>query len=242
VNGSNIVLRGTVLNLVPALAAGSTFSKSTDEGVITVTVEEYPDITTTVDPVDGSFILRGLPEESFTLVFTGEHDADLGSLTFEAVKPNQELIVSVELMNGAMVLVEEQRNGIGHAGLEIQGSLDYVLMLDAGADSEFMIAGYQVVARPGVTAIRENNTGLTVEELALLVGAQVHVKGLWLELEPGVDRADQKVLAYSIVLQDGDADGEKETICHKEKNTLSVGVGAVPAHLAHGDAIGACPS
>ena len=246
VNGSNIVLRGTVLNLVPALAAGfSTFSKSTDEGVITVTVEEYPDITTTVDPVDGSFILRGLPEESFTLLFTDEHDADLGSLTFEAVKPNQELIVSVELMNGTMVLVEEQRNGIGHAGLEIQGSIDDGPDPNPGGeafDSLFMIAGYQVVVRPGVTAIREGNTRVEVEDL--LVGDQVHVKALWVVLEAGADPADQKVLAHEIKLQDGDgdADGEKVTICHKGKNTLSVGADAVTAHLAHGDELNACES
>ncbi len=124
VNGSSIVLRGTVLNLVPALAAGfSTFSKSSD-GVITVTVKEDDRITTTVDS-EGEFVLRGLPEGSFTLLFEDGHGADLGSLYFEAVLPNQELIVSVELMNGTMVLVEEQRNGIGHAGLEIQGSIDH---------------------------------------------------------------------------------------------------------------------
>ena len=241
VNGSSIVLRGTVLNLVPALAAGfSTFSKSSN-GAITVTVQEYPEITTTVDS-DGGFILRGLPEGSFTLVFEDANGIELQPpLTFEGVKPNQELIVSVEITGSTVTLVEEQRNGIGHAELEIQGSLDDVLMLDASGDSEFMIAGYQVVARPGVTAIRENDTGLTVEELALLVGAQVHVKGLWLEPEPGVDPADQKVLAHSIVLQDGDADadGGKVTICHKG-HTLSVGVGAWPAHSAHGDSLGGC--
>lgn len=41
----------------------------------------------------------------------------------------------------------------------------------------------------------------------------------------------------------GDTNGvvEKTTICHKGKKTLSVGNAAVPAHLSHGDAVGACP-
>ncbi len=103
-----------------------------------------------------------------------------------------------------------------------------------------MIAGYQVVVRPGVTAIREGNTRLEVEEL--LVGDQVHVKALWVDLPAGADPADQQVLAYEIKLQDGDADGEKVTICHKQKNTLSIGASAWPAHMAHGDTLGACGS
>jgi len=32
----------------------------------------------------------------------------------------------------------------------------------------------------------------------------------------------------------------KVTLCHKGKNTLSVGESAVPAHLAHGDTLGSC--
>jgi hypothetical protein len=35
---------------------------------------------------------------------------------------------------------------------------------------------------------------------------------------------------------------EKVTLCHKAKNTLSVGASAVPAHQAHGDTLGSCPS
>jgi hypothetical protein len=33
----------------------------------------------------------------------------------------------------------------------------------------------------------------------------------------------------------------KVSLCHKGKTTISVGVSAVPAHLAHGDTLGACP-
>jgi hypothetical protein len=70
----------------------------------------------------------------------------------------------------------------------------------------------------------------------------VHVKGAWLPVESGTDASDQQVLAHSITLQDEDedADGEKVTICHKKKSTLSIGVSAWPAHMAHGDTLGAC--
>ena len=34
--------------------------------------------------------------------------------------------------------------------------------------------------------------------------------------------------------------GAKVTICHKGKNTITVGKAAVPAHLRHGDTIGTC--
>ena len=33
----------------------------------------------------------------------------------------------------------------------------------------------------------------------------------------------------------------KVTLCHKGKKTISVGASAVPAHLNHGDSLGACP-
>jgi hypothetical protein len=36
------------------------------------------------------------------------------------------------------------------------------------------------------------------------------------------------------------APGKKVTICHKGKKTLEVGKPAEPAHLAHGDTLGAC--
>lgn len=34
---------------------------------------------------------------------------------------------------------------------------------------------------------------------------------------------------------------EKVTLCHKDRNTLTVGAGAQAAHLRHGDSLGACP-
>ena len=73
-------------------------------------------------------------------------------------------------------------------------------------------------------------------------GDQVHVKGVWLGMEGSV----QPVFAHEIKLQDDDDDdttddsGEKITICHKGKNTLTISIEAWPAHEAHGDTKGAC--
>jgi hypothetical protein len=36
--------------------------------------------------------------------------------------------------------------------------------------------------------------------------------------------------------------GNKVTICHKGKVTITISVNAWPAHKAHGDTVGACPA
>ena len=35
--------------------------------------------------------------------------------------------------------------------------------------------------------------------------------------------------------------GKKVTICHKGKKSIRVKAKALPAHLRHGDSLGACP-
>jgi hypothetical protein len=249
VDGSGVTLEGTVLSLAPGLAATvSSFARQV-EGVVRVYVKDSPEISTEVD-ADGQFVLRGLPDGEFVLVFEDESGI-LGELPFGGVLPNQELIVTVDFdATQGVILLEEQRNGIGHGDLEIQGTIDEILELDPAGDSLFLIGGYPVVARPGTTAIRRGNRGIGVEDLS--VGDQVHVKAVYLALEPGQDPADQQVLAHEIKLQvedagnggggDDDSDEAKVTLCHKEKKTLTVGASAAPAHLAHGDTLGACGS
>jgi hypothetical protein len=207
---------------------------------ITVTVQENPAMTATVGE-DGSFTFRGLPEGRFTLVFTSAGGGVLGTLAFAEVKPNQEITITVDVTAGGVLLVEERRNGIGHGDLEIEGLVDQVVSLSATGDSTFLIKGYTVVARPGQTAIREGNRSRTVADVT--VGRRVHVKGVWLaSAGPG---SSQPVLAEEIKLQGDesagdDPEGQKVTICHKKKNTLSISANAWPAHQAHGDTMGAC--
>jgi hypothetical protein len=242
-SGPGVTLRGTVLD--QGVASSATFSKhstgNSADDAITVTVQENPAITATVGE-DGSFTLRGLPEGGFTLVFTSASGAILGTLSFDAVKPNQEITITVQVMGSGLLLLEERRNGIGHGDLEIEGLVDQVVTLSSTGDSTFIINGYTVVARPGQTAIREGNRARTVEDVTL--GRRVHVKGVWLAPTSSAASAGQQVLAHEIKLQGPEADeddgGSKVTICHKKKNTITIGADAWPAHKAHGDTMGPC--
>jgi hypothetical protein len=39
---------------------------------------------------------------------------------------------------------------------------------------------------------------------------------------------------------DGSGGQDKVTLCHKDKNTLTLGTQAQAAHMRHGDSLGAC--
>jgi hypothetical protein len=236
-----VSLRGTVSGF-GAVAAADVAAMSSSVDAITVTVQENPAITTRVGS-DGTFTLRGLPEGSFTLVFTNGSGAVLGTLRFTELKPNQELTITIKVTDNAVTLLDERRNGIGHGGIEIEGLVREVGVLDPSGESIFNIEGYRVIARPGVTAIRQGNRSVSVTEVT--AGRRVHVKGEWLAATNG---PSQPVLAHEIKLQGGEDDDDDEgepgeakiTICHKGKNTLTVGASAWPAHRAHGDTMGPC--
>jgi hypothetical protein len=250
--GPGVTVVGTVAGLASSSSDGvSAFSAAAGEG-LTVTVAEAPHITTTVG-ADGSFVLRGLPEGSFTLLFTDESGNLVGSLSFDEVRANQEITVTIDVVNGEVVLVEERRDGIAHGDLEVQGYIEEIVSVDPTGDSLFVIAGYDVVARPGVTALWQGNLRLSVEDFS--VGDKVHVKAVWLEPEPGQSADDQQLLAHEIFRQreeadeeDEDQDEEQLTICHippgnpSARETLVIGAPAWPAHEAHGDTLGPCAS
>jgi hypothetical protein len=149
----------------------------------------------------------------------------------------------VQLVSGEVVLVDEDRRGIGDAGVELEGPVQNVIVVNPAADSRFVIRDRSVVARPGVTAIREGNTRKTVNDVT--VGRQVHVKGTTVS-------GSTDVLAYEIKLQSADTSGgattgeTQMTICHippgnpSMKVTITIGASAWPAHQGHGDTEGAC--
>lgn len=211
---------------------------------IVVTVHELPGIRTTVD-ANGTFTLRGLPAGGFTLIFM--HGGEIiGTLDFEEVAVNQQITITVRLVGTEVVLVDEDRRGIGHAGIELEGRVDNVISVSLAADSRFVIAGRTVIARPGVTAIRRGTTRLTVEDV--VAGMRVHVKGTAIE-------GSTDVLAYEIKVQQdatgpgtgpGNPPADKVTICHippgnpSRKHTIEVSVSAWPAHQGHGDTLGPC--
>jgi hypothetical protein len=192
-DSQGVVVRGTVQGTGTLRAASV---GATSAATVTVTVLENSSITTTVAG-DGSFTLRGLPEGGFTLVFTTS-GAEIGRLSFSEVKPNQEITLTVQVSTSGVVLLEEQRNGIGHGDIEIEGDVMQVVALNPTGDSRFLINGHTVVARPGATAVREGNRSRNIEDITQ--GRHVHVKGTWLPMEGSL----QPVLAQEIVLQGDD--------------------------------------
>jgi len=191
-DGAGIVVRGT-LQGAGTLRAASLSAAAAD--VVTVSVLNTS-ISTTVGG-DGSFTLRGLPDGGFTLVFSSG-GTELGRLSFTEVKANQEITLTVQVSGSGVVLLEEQRNGIGHGDVEVEGTVDKIVPLSATGDSQFLVNGKTIVARPGTTAVREGDRARNIEDVT--EGRRVHVKGTWLPAQNGT----QPVLATEIKLQ-GDA-------------------------------------
>ena len=196
-----VVLHGTLLGSSAPSSAGMSSLKDLARSAITVTVQEVPSITTTVD-ADGRFTLRGLPAGAFTLLFSQDGQV-IGSAAFSGVLPNQEITITVDVSGGVVTVLEQRRDGIGHGDIEIEGLVEEIHTLDPAGDSRFLIDGYTVVARPGETAIREGGQGRTVEDVT--VGRQAHVRGVWLPVEGSI----QPVLAHEIILQ-GDDDTDSD--------------------------------
>ncbi len=199
-----------------------------------------------VDVVEGTFTLRGLPED-FVLVFEDEHGNPVGDeMTFEGVAPNQEVEIVVDLVGYELVLIEEKRTGIGHPGdgIEIEGlayNIEYEMSNPMNGSLE--VNGYQVFSRSAETTIRKGNRSLTLADLE--DGDRVHVRGVF---------EDDGVLAYEIKLQEEDEDGDGTPaacnyrdpakpnhilVCHKGR-TLSIAPEAWPGHAGHGDTCGPC--
>lgn len=213
---------------------------------MTVRVKEDPAITTDVS-ASGQFTLRGLGEQAFTLEFL-QDGQPFAEIPFDTVLPNMEIEIWVEpTPSGGIRLVREQRTGIGHQELEIEGIVTSVTPGVHPKEGELVVDGITIVARPGTTAIREGNQDREMADVR--VGDRVHVKGLG---------EGDSVLAYEIKIQRDDEEtpdddptasecqpvvNGKITICHKPdgpNNTLSVSTSAWPAHKAHGDRCGPC--
>jgi hypothetical protein len=244
------VLQGRVLGAVAsAPLRGDVTAQSSSAaaaGELMVRVLEDPAISVRVAS-DGTFTLRGLPLGTFTLVFTRDGTV-IGTQVFAGVQPNQEIEITVAVVSGEVVLLDERRTGIGHGDLEIEGTVEKRITVSTSGDSRFQIDGKVVIARPGVTAIREGNTARTVNDVT--VGRHVHVKGTWVS-------GSTDVLASEIKLQDdastaaptpAPAAGGRITICHippgnpGNKHEIEVDASAWPAHQGHGDTMGACPA
>ncbi len=167
----------------------ATFAQTSFQGV-RVHLKSDSAISTEVN-TDGSFTLRGLPQQEFILVFKNRNDQSMGELHFDGVLPNTEIDIVIEMRPGGGIrLMDEKRTGIGHGDLELQGLVNSVSPGAHVHEGTMSVNGYTVIARPGVTTIRE---GEGAREMAdLRAGNRVHVKGVW---------ENSSILAHEIKLQ-----------------------------------------
>ncbi len=112
-----VVLRGTVLG-TPVASSPSAQVGARDAGnggKITVTVQQNTSITTTVSS-NGTFELEGVPEGSFTLVFSSTTTV-LGTVTVPG-GANQEINIVVNVTVNVVVIVKIEIDGheVPHPG------------------------------------------------------------------------------------------------------------------------------
>lgn len=228
--------------------AQSALTSAAADAITVVVFDENMNEIGSVDVENGAFTLRGLPE-TFILVFEDENGNPLGDpMTFGGVKPNQEVNIVVDLVDGEVVLIEEKRTGIGHqgsGGIEIEGRAQNIVVGSNPMTGSLDVNGYHVLSRAAETSIRKGNRSLTL--LDLEEGDRVHVRGVF---------EGQDVLAHEIKLQEEDDEDDEDTpsacnyrdpaksnhilVCHKGK-TLSIAPDAWPGHAGHGDTCGPCP-
>ncbi len=135
-SGATAVGTSAQLTLGGTYAAESTVASASEYDVATVVVlDEKGDEIASVDVVDDSFTLRGLPE-SFSLVFLDAKGVQLGDpMEFDGVKPNQEIDIVVDVVEGKVVLLEESHiERAGHPiAVPIEGDVGRrSVELDAG--------------------------------------------------------------------------------------------------------------
>jgi hypothetical protein len=105
-----VVLRGTVVGDASASAASSSERAAASAARITVTVQQDPSLSTTVGG-NGTFELNGLPEGSFTLVFTS-NSVTLGTIEITGAEPGQEIRITVQVTTTTVILISIE-NGDG---------------------------------------------------------------------------------------------------------------------------------
>lgn len=194
-SGTGVEVRGVVLGEGSAFVASSGGHPSAAKAQkVTVTVEGTP-ITAEVG-ADGTFVLRGIPSGSFTLVFTVD-GTTIGEVPVSAAD-GAEVTVTVKVSGGKLVLVEMKvknpgpvgttsacliNGGKEGAGIELEGTVQ-----SGDADQFDMTVNGQ---RSGVAARVSATTATTyrciggaktdtLEQCKALIergGAKVHVRG-----------------------------------------------------------------
>jgi hypothetical protein len=101
-----VVLRGTVVGDASASASATASAARSSAGAarITVTVQEDPSLSATVGG-NGTFELSGLPEGSFTLVFTSNGSV-LGTIEITGAEAGQEIRITVQVTTTTVILID----------------------------------------------------------------------------------------------------------------------------------------
>jgi len=184
---AGVVVDGTVLGPSGSGALHARAGSVTAGDPVTVVCQEDASLVAIVSG-DGHFTLRGLPAGGFTLQFR-QGSRRLGAVSFQDVKANQEIVVTVLITGTSVELVDEHRSDDGGGDDADEADDGLACATGAKAEVEGVIAakgpaditvsqtgkGLYLVEVPAGTPIRKGNKTYTFTDLA--AGWRVHVKG-----------------------------------------------------------------
>ena len=177
-----VVVDGTVIGASGVGELHASAGPSTAGDPVTVVCQEDTALMATVSG-DGRFTLRDLPAGGFTLQFK-QGGRRLGAISFQDVKANQQIVVTVLLTGSSVEVVDEKRDGD-----EAAGDSSLTCAANQKAEVEGVIAskgtaditvsqtgkGAYLVDVPAGTPIKKGNKTYTFADLA--AGWRVHVSG-----------------------------------------------------------------
>jgi hypothetical protein len=145
-----VVLRGTVVGAT-ALGDGASASSAgvgSSSARITVTLQEDPTVTTTVSG-NGTFELTGLPEGSFTLVFSRD-GLTLGTIAITA-DAGDEVRITVQVTNTTVVLITIEVVGSDDGEDEDDADTAKTCMINGGKTGQNIELEGNVSGAPGAS-------------------------------------------------------------------------------------------
>lgn len=190
---SGVSVEGVVLGLASGVTAQSDSTKAASD-TITVTVKEDPSISVTVSG-NGTFVLTGLPEGTFTLVFS-RNGTVLGEVTVTGATDGVKVKIVVQVSGVTIILVDLQMEhdnggsdndankacmisgGRTNDRIELEGSVASV----NGAGFELNVDGNRAsgpvtVITNGASFKCNGNKGNSDCKAQVTAGAKVHVRG-----------------------------------------------------------------
>jgi hypothetical protein len=187
---------------------------------------------------DGTFTLRSVPpgDHALRVVHRAE---ELPSIALAGIANDQQVTLELRRFADEVVLVKEERRGLGAAAVEFEGQVENAILVNPLGESRFVIGSRSVIVRPGIGILREGLAARSVEQLTL--GRRVQVRGTTIA-------GGSEVLAFQVFIREPDDSAyEKElVICHAPPGlptrfkTLAISSNAWHSHEPHNDAVGVC--